>query len=161
VFTARYALSPYIKQIRFVFKWLYTFASSKLNSLTPLLILHSTFRLNLSICLFQQGSLTKYWCMTKISDYYRQFENFQVWIFDSPCILWNQEVFYRLHKNTPLVLSQLNPVHSLHPTSWRSILILSSHLRLGLPSGRLPSGLPTKTVNEAQRLKRTETENHV
>ena len=27
-----------------------------------------------------------------------------------------------------------------HPTSWRSILILSSHLRLGLPSGRFPSG---------------------
>ena len=29
-----------------------------------------------------------------------------------------------------------------HPTSWRSILILSSHLRLGLPSGLFPSGPP-------------------
>jgi hypothetical protein len=33
-----------------------------------------------------------------------------------------------------------------HPTSWRSILISSSHLRLGLPSGRLPLGLPTKIL---------------
>jgi hypothetical protein len=31
-----------------------------------------------------------------------------------------------------------------HPTSRISILILSYHLRLGLPSGCLPSGLPTK-----------------
>ena len=33
-----------------------------------------------------------------------------------------------------------------HPTSWRSTLILSSHLRLGLPSGLCRSGFLTKTL---------------
>ena len=47
-----------------------------------------------------------------------------------------------------LCLSCASPIQSIyrHPTSWRSILILSTHLRLGLPSGLLPSGFPTKTL---------------
>ena len=41
-----------------------------------------------------------------------------------------------------LSLSWVSPVQSIypHPISWRSILILSIHLRLGLSSGLLPSG---------------------
>ena len=34
---------------------------------------------------------------------------------------------------------------SSHPASWRSILILFFHLRLGIPSGLFPSGILTKT----------------
>ena len=47
-----------------------------------------------------------------------------------------------------LSLSWPSPIQSIYPhtTSWRSILILSTHLRLGLPSGLLPSGFPTKTL---------------
>ena len=47
-----------------------------------------------------------------------------------------------------LSLSWANPNQSIytHPTSWRFILILSTFLRLGLPSGLLPSGFPTKTL---------------
>ena len=33
-----------------------------------------------------------------------------------------------------------------HPISWRSILVLSSHLHLGLPCGLFPSGFSTKTL---------------
>ena len=48
-----------------------------------------------------------------------------------------------------LSLSWASPIQSIfpHPTSWRSILTLSTHLRLGLPSGVIPSGFPSGDVS--------------
>lgn len=60
-------------------------------------------------------------------------------------VLWNLKVYYRTH-NSPspvLILNHINLVVT-HSTSWRSTLILSSHLRQGLPSGHFPSAFPTK-----------------
>ena len=47
-----------------------------------------------------------------------------------------------------LSLSWASSIQSIppHPTYWRSILIVSSHLGLGLPNGLTPSGFPTKTL---------------
>ena len=47
-----------------------------------------------------------------------------------------------------LSLSWASPIQSIypHPTSWRAILILSTHLRLGLPGGLLPSRFLTKIL---------------
>jgi hypothetical protein len=54
-----------------------------------------------------------------------------------PRILWNPQLYCHFYKWPPPlpILSQIDPVHvQPSPTfsSWRSILILSSHLRLGL-----------------------------
>jgi hypothetical protein len=62
--------------------------------------------------------------------------------------VWNPKVYYRVHRSPLLdpVVSQLNPLAPSKPISLKSSLILSSHLRLGLPSGLLLSELPTKIL---------------
>ena len=54
------------------------------------------------------------------------------------------------HSQVPTTYPYPEPAQSSpyppHPTSWRSILILSPHLCLGLPSGLFLSGFPTKTL---------------
>ena len=58
---------------------------------------------------------------------------------------WSITAFSRARLLSLYSARLIQPMH-LHPTSRRSILILSSHLRLGLPSSLLPSGLPSKTL---------------
>ena len=62
-----------------------------------------------------------------------------------PRISRNPNVHYRVRHPS---VSWASPIQSIYPypTSWRSILILSTHLRLGLPSGLFTSGFPTKTL---------------
>ena len=63
-------------------------------------------------------------------------------------ILWKPKVHCRIHKRPPPdpILSQIALIHAPIYHTRKSILILSSHLRLGLPSGLFPSGFSTKNL---------------
>ena len=65
-----------------------------------------------------------------------------------PALYGTRKFLTSLTSARHLSLSWASPIQSSYPnpTSWRSILILSSHLRLGLPSGLFPLGFPTSTL---------------
>jgi hypothetical protein len=65
-----------------------------------------------------------------------------------PAIFCNPKVHYCVHNSPPTVpiMSQKHPIHTFHPLSLRFILILSSHLCLGLPHSHLSSGFSTKIL---------------
>ena len=82
------------------------------------------------------------------------------------CAPWNREsngfllvnksnTFYRTRRlitaftsASHLSLSWRRSIQSMppKPTSWRSSLLLSSHLHMDLPSGRFPSSFPTRSL---------------
>ena len=63
-----------------------------------------------------------------------------------PHIVWNPEVNFAFTCASPLSWARSIQSMPSHPTSQRIILILSSHLCLGLSSGLIPTGFPTKTL---------------
>ena len=64
-----------------------------------------------------------------------------------PCILCNPKVHYRIHNSPPPVpvFSQIKPVQSLIPLSWRSFCIVSSNLHLSSKWPRIHVSSPPHT----------------
>jgi hypothetical protein len=123
VFTARYALSPYIKQIRFVFKGLIN-----MRKLTP-----PSKQCNMRKRLHGEGFFLT---------------NFIV-----PPFIWKHPAFYTTQSSITLSQEPAtlpypgsNQSTASHPVSLRPILTVSSHLRLYLLSSLFPPGFPTKTL---------------
>jgi hypothetical protein len=63
-----------------------------------------------------------------------------------PNISWSLAVYRRAHKSIRMIPT-LSGINSVHPTSLRTTLMLSTHYSCGLPSGLLPSNFPTSNLH--------------
>jgi len=108
---------------------------------------HRLFLLYAILCVLQQTVLLTYlltpWCRVLLE----KLTGLQL-VKKFPAFHGTRRFITALASVRHLSLSWANPIQSTypHPTSWRSILILSTHLHLGLPSGLFPSGFPTKDL---------------
>ena len=104
---------------------------------------------NASIVLPEDGSLRAETCQTDTYSLHRAKSFWRSWrVLNWSRNFFNSKIHYHIHK-CPLpvpILRQMNPAHACYPTFWRSILILSSLLCLGLPTNLFHLGFPTKTI---------------
>jgi len=103
--------------------------------------------------------------LTYIHTYSTEQSPFLVASQEIPRVLWTPKVNYRIHKCPPPVTILSSLIQSIppHSTPCRSILILSSHLCLGLPCGLFlcfpnqnhvnTSPLPVRTTRPAHRIR--------
>jgi hypothetical protein len=105
--------------------------------------LHACYMFRPYLC-HQQVYLLTPWCRVLLE----KLTDFQL-VKKFPAFHGTRSFITALTSVRHLSLSWASPIQSIYPhlSSWRSILILSTHLHLGLPSGLLPSGFPAKTLH--------------
>ena len=105
------------------------------------LVFHATILINLSVNLYACCYLLTPWCRVLLE----KLTSLQL-VKKFPAFHGTRRFITALTRVRHLSLSWASPIQSIypHPTSWRSILILSTHLRLNLPSGSFPPVSPTR-----------------
>jgi len=76
------------------------------------------------------------------------FSSVSIWLTTWNSLFWEYSLSSASQNSSPLSVwaRSIQSIPPFHPTSWRFILVLSSHLCIGLPSGLFLSGFPNKTL---------------